>query len=61
MDVVVSNPCMDVADPDPCMDVANICMVLFIMVSKNPRVKKPCSTYGPTVILTMYGSANGLR
>ena len=61
MDVVDSNPCMDVVDPDPCMDVANLYMVLLIMVNENPRVKKPCSACGPTVMLTVYGLANGLR
>ena len=50
----------DVADPYPCMDVANLCMVLLVMVNGNPRVKKPCSTCGPTVILTVYGLADGL-
>ena len=61
MDVVDSNPCMDVADPDPCMDVANLCMVLLVMVNKNLRVKKFCSACGPTMMLTVYGLANGLR
>ena len=51
---------MDVADPDPCMDVANLCMVLLVMVNENPRVKKPCSACGPTVMLTVYGLADGL-
>jgi hypothetical protein len=60
MDVVNPNPCMDVADSDPCMDVANRCMVLVVMVSENTRVEKPCSTGRPTVMLTMYGSADGL-
>ena len=60
MDVVNPNPCMDVADPDPCMDVANICMVLLVMVNENSRVEKPCSTYGPTMMLTVYGLADGL-
>jgi len=44
-----------------CMDVANLCMVLLVMVNENPRVEKPYSAYGPTVILTVYGSADGLR
>ena len=61
MDVVNPNLCMDVSDSDPCMDVANLCMVLLVMVNKNPRVEKPCNTYGPTVMLTVYGSINGLR
>ena len=60
MDVVDSNPCMDVADPNPCMYVANLCIVLLVMVNKNPRVKKPCSACGPTVNLTVYGSTYGL-
>ena len=55
MDVVNINPCMDVADSNTCMDVANLCMVFLVMENKNPRVEKPCSTYGPTVILTVYG------
>ena len=61
IDVVNPNPCMDVEDLDPCMDVANICMVLLVMVNKNMRVKKPYSACGPIVILTVYGSTNGLR
>ena len=54
---------MDVVNPNPCMDVANLdqCMVLLVMVNENPRVKKPWSSCGPTVILTMYGLADGLR
>jgi len=60
MDVVNPNPCMDVSDSDPCMDVANLCMVLLVMVNENPRVEKPCSTCGPTVMLTVYGLADGL-
>ena len=52
---------MHVADLDPCMDVANLCMVLLVMVNKNPRVKKPCSACGPTVMLIVYGLADGLR
>ena len=55
-----SNPCMDVADLDPCMDVANLCMILLVMVNKNLRVEKPYSARGPTVMLTMYGLADGL-
>ena len=51
---------MDVADPYPCMDVANLRIVLLIMVNKNLRVKKPCSSSGPTVMLIVYGSADGL-
>ena len=51
---------MGVADLDPCMDVANIFMVLLVMVNGNTRVENPCSTYGPTVMLTVYGSADGL-
>ena len=51
---------MNLADPDPCMDVTNLCMVLLVMVNGNPRVEKPCSACGPTVMLTVYGSANGL-
>jgi hypothetical protein len=61
MDVVDLNQCMDVADPDPCMDVANLCMVLLVMVNENPRVKKFCSACGPTMILIVYGSVDGLR
>ena len=61
MDVVDSNPCMDVADPDPCMDIANLCMVLLVMVNENTRVEKPYSSCGPTVMLTVYGSVDGLR
>ena len=60
MDVVDSNPCMDVIDPDPCMDVTNLCMVLLVMMNENLRVKKPCSAYGPTMILTVYGLIDGL-
>ena len=60
MDIVDPNPCMDVENPDPCMDVANLCMVLLIMVNKNPRVEKPYSAYGPTMLLTVYGLAYGL-
>ena len=60
MDVVNPNPCMDVSDSDPCMDVANLCMVLLVMVNENPRVEKPCSAYGPTMMLTVYGLADGL-
>ena len=60
MDVVDPNPCMDVVDPDPCMDVANLCMVLLVMVNESPRVEKPCSACGPTVMLTVYGSIYGL-
>ena len=61
MDVVNPNPCMDVANSDPCMDVANLCMVLLVMVNENLRVNKPCSACGRNVMLTMYGSADGLR
>ena len=61
MDVVDPNPCMDVVDPDPCMDVVNLCMVLLVMVNEYPRVKKPCSACGPTVMLTVYGLVDGLR
>ena len=61
MDVVDLNPCMDVADPDPCMDVANLCMVLLVTANENMRVEKPHSACGPTVVLTVYGSTNGLR
>ena len=61
MDVVNPDPFMDVIDPDPCMDVANLCMVLLVMVNENPWVEKSCSPCGPTVMLTSYGSANGLR
>jgi len=60
MDVVNPNPCMDVSDSDPCMDVANLCMVLLVMVNENPRVEKPCSACGPTMMLMVYGSENGL-
>ena len=60
IDVLNPNPCMDVADSDPSMDVADLCMVLLVMVNKNMRVEKPCSTYGPTVMLTVYGSTDGL-
>ena len=60
MDAVDPNPCMDVADPDLCMDVANLCMVPLVMVNKNPRVKKPYSACGPTMMLTVYGLADGL-
>ena len=52
---------MDVADLDPCIVVANLCMVLLVMVNKNPRIKKPCSACGPTVILTVYGLTDELR
>ena len=51
---------MDVVDSDPCMDVADLCIVLLVMVNENLRVEKPCSTCGPTVMLTVYGSADGL-
>ena len=61
MDVVNPNPCIDVADSYPCMDVANLCMVLLVIVNEYPRVEKPCSACGPTVILTVYGSTDGLR
>ena len=61
MEVVNPNPCMDVTDPDPCMDVANLCMVLLVMVNENARVEKPCSTCGPTMMPTIYGSADELR
>ena len=61
MDVVDSNPCMDIADPDPCMDVANLYMVLLVMVNENLRVKKPYNACGPTMMLTVYGLADGLR
>jgi hypothetical protein len=61
MDVVDSNPCMDVVDPNPYMDVANLCMVLLVMVNENTRVEKPCSAYGPIVMLTVYGSTSGLQ
>jgi hypothetical protein len=60
MDVVNPNPCMDVVYPYPCMDVANLCMVLLIMVNENPRVEKLYSACGPTVMLTVYGSVDGL-
>ena len=60
MDVVNPSPCMDVVDSDPCMDVPNPCMVLLIMVNENPRVKTPCSACGPTMILIVYCSVNGL-
>ena len=60
MDVVDSNPYMDVVDPYPCMDIANPCMVLLVMVNENPRVNKPCSACGPTMMLTVYGSVDGL-
>ena len=60
MDVVNPNPCMDVADLDPCMDVPNLCMVLLVMVNGYLRVEKSCSTCGPTVMLTVYGLADGL-
>ena len=58
MDVVDPNPCMDVADLDPCTDVENLCMVLLVIVNENPRVKKPCSTCGPTMMLKVYGSVD---
>ena len=61
MDVVYSNPYMDVADLDLCMDVANLCMALLVMVNKNPRVNKPCSAYGPTMMIIVYDSAYGLQ
>ena len=61
MDVMNPNPCMDVSDSYPCMDVANLCMVLLVMVNENPRVEKPYSACGPTVMLTVYGLADGLR
>ena len=48
---------MDVVNP---MDVANLCMVLLVMVNENPRVKKPCSPCGPTVMLTVYGLVDEL-
>ena len=51
---------MDVVNPNPCMYVANLCMVLLVMVNENPRVEKPCSACGPTVMLTVYGLADGL-
>jgi hypothetical protein len=60
MDVAYSNPCMDIAELDPCIDVTNLCMVLLVMVNKNMRVEKPCSACGPTMMLTVYGSTNGL-
>ena len=60
MDIVNPNLCMDVADSDPCMEVANLCIVLHVMVNENPRVEKPCSACGPTVMLTVYGSTSGL-
>ena len=60
MYVVNPNPCMDVADLIPCMDVANLCMVLLVMVNKNLKVEKPCRTCGPTMMLIVYGSADGL-
>ena len=59
MDVVDPNPYMDLADLDPCMDVANLFMVLLVMVNKNMRVENPCSAYGPTMMLTVYGSVDG--
>ena len=52
---------MDVVNPNPCRDVENLFMVLLVMVNGNPRVEKPCSTCGPTVMLTVYGSVDGLR
>ena len=61
MEVADLDPCMDVVDPDPCIDVANLCMVLLVMMNENPRVKKPCSAYGLTVMLTVYGLADILR
>ena len=61
MDVVDPNPCMDVADRDPCMDVTNLCMVVLVMVNENPRVKKPCSVRGPTMMLIVHGSTDRLR
>ena len=60
MDVVNPDPCMDVADLDPCMDVANLCMVLLVMVNKYLRVEKTYSSYEPIVMLTVYGSIDGL-
>ena len=61
MDVVNPNPCMDVSDSDLCMDVANLCMVLLVMANENSRLEKPCSACGPTMMLTVYGSADGLQ
>ena len=52
---------MDVVDSNPCMDVANLCMVLLVTVNENPGVEKPCSACGPTVMLTVYVSTNGLQ
>ena len=60
MDLVNPNLCMDVGDSDPCMDVGNLCMVLLVMVNGNLRVEKPCSSYGPTVILIVYDLEYGL-
>ena len=51
---------MDVVDSNLCMDVTNLCMVLLVMVNINPRVENPCSSYGPTVMLIVYGSVDGL-
>ena len=60
MDVVDPNPCMDAADPDLCMDITNLCMVLLVMVNEYLRVEKSCSACGPTVMLIVYGLADGL-
>ena len=60
MDVVDPNPCMDAADLDPFMDVANLCMFLLVMVNEYLRVEKLCSACEPTVMLTVYESANRL-
>ena len=51
---------MDVADPDPCMGVENLCMVILVMVNEDPRVENPCNACGPTMILIVYGSTDGL-
>ena len=46
---------MDVENPDSSMDLANLCMVLLVMVNEYPRVEKPYSAFGPTLMLTVYG------
>lgn len=61
MDIVDPNPCMDVADPNPCRDVANLSMVLLIMVNENSRAEKPCSSYVPIIMITLYGLKDGLK
>ena len=35
-------------------------MVLLVMVNEYPRVEKPYSACEPTVIVMVYGSADGL-